>query len=480
MTMGGMVQNLTESLATMLDAPLADAVVFGFHIDGHFLLETLLVVAIAFLLLQKSYQPQKRPLTEQEVDQLCEEWVPEPLHPPITKEMEYNPPVLESAAGPRTVVNGKSVINLSSTNYLGLIGNSKIKEACNAALEKYGVGSCGPRGFYGTIDVHLDLEAKIAQFLGTPDTILYSYGLATASSAIPAFCKRGDLIIADEGVSWGIQNGLLLSRSTIKYFKHNDISSLEKRLEEVFQEDQRKRKALNRRFIVVEAIYQNSGLMAPLDEIVRLKEKYRFRIFVDESNSIGIFGKNGRGLFEHLNIPVEKIDIIIAAMGNALASVGGFCSGSSKVVDHQRLSGAGYCFSASLPPFLASASIAAVEIIQQDRERQKMLQENVAFLRRNLSEIPGLTLGSDPLSPLVYLYLAKSSGSFAGDNAILQKIVDQMLEKSVLLTLKKRSVLDKCKLPTGIRIAVSASHEKSDLLAVSLSLKEVVQSILSS
>jgi serine palmitoyltransferase len=183
--------------------------------------------------------------------------------------------------------------------------------------------------------VHLDLEAKIAQFMGTPDSILYSYGLATVSSVIPAFCKRGDLILADEGVNWGIQNGLFLSRSTVRYFKHNDMASLEALLEDVRQEDRRKKKVLNRRFIVVEAIYQNSGEMVPLDTIVRLKEKYLFRVLVDESNSIGVLGKTGRGLSEHFNIPVEKIDIITSAMGHSLASVGGFCTGSAKVVDHQ-------------------------------------------------------------------------------------------------------------------------------------------------
>jgi len=473
----GMVMEMKETLVSLLDAPLADAVIFGIHIDGHLFLETLLVVVIAFLLLQKSYQPEKRPLTEQEIDQLCDEWTPEPLHPPITKEMELSPPVLESAAGPHTVVNGKDIINLSSANYLGLIGHPKIKEACNAALEKYGVGACGPRGFYGTIDVHLDLEAKIAQFMGTPDSILYSYGLATVSSVIPAFCKRGDLILADEGVNWGIQNGLFLSRSTVRYFKHNDMASLEALLEDVRQEDRRKKKVLNRRFIVVEAIYQNSGEMVPLDTIVRLKEKYLFRVLVDESNSIGVLGKTGRGLSEHFNIPVEKIDIITSAMGHSLASVGGFCTGSAKVVDHQRLSGAGYCFSAALPPFLASASIAALELLEDNPVLLTRLRRNISFFRSKLATIPGVVVRGHALSPLIFLHLQRS-GSFAEDSVILQQIVDKMLEEGVLLSASKRSLLDKCKLGAGIRIMVTASHTEAELLSVSSSLGNVIQSVV--
>ncbi|CAJ1973416.1 unnamed protein product [Sphenostylis stenocarpa] len=189
-----------------------------------------------------------------EIDELCDEWVPVPLIPPLIKEMQYEPPVLESAAGPHTIINGKEVINFASANYLGLIGHQKLLESCSYALGKYGVGSCGPRGFYGTIDVHLDCEAKIANFLGTPDSILYSYGFSTMFSAIPAFSKKGDIIVADEGVHWGIQNGLYLSRSTVMYFKHNDMNSLREMLEKITTENKQAKKL--RRYIVVEAIYQ--------------------------------------------------------------------------------------------------------------------------------------------------------------------------------------------------------------------------------
>lgn len=459
-------------VSAAFDAPLARAVVFGIHIDGHLVVEMLLIAVILFQLSRKSYKPPKKPLTEKEIDDLCEEWVPEPLCPPISEEKQFQTPTLESAAAPHTIVDGKEVVNFASANYLGLIGNEKIIDSCIGSLEKYGVGSCGPRAFYGTIDVHLDCEKKIANFLGTPDSIVYSYGISTIFSVIPAFCKKGDIIVADEGVHWGVQNGLYLSRSTVVYFKHNDMASLESTLEKLTRGNKRAEKL--RRYIVVEAVYQNSGQVAPLDEIVRLKEKYRFRVILDESHSFGVLGNSGRGLAEFYGVPIEKIDIIAAGMGNALATDGGFCTGSARVVDHQRLSSSGYVFSASLPPYLATAAISAVDYLEENPSVLATLKNNIALLRKGLSDVAGLEVSSNPQSAIVFLKLKKSRGSPDKDLQVLEKIVGRVLqEDSVFLVASKRSTLDKCRLPVGIRIFVSAGHSESDILKAVDSLKRV-------
>ncbi|KAI3790288.1 hypothetical protein L2E82_03227 [Cichorium intybus] len=470
------MKNASDWMTFAYDAPFARAVVFGVPIGGHLFVEGLLLVVILFLLSQKSYKPPKRPLTNKEIDELCDEWVPESLIPSITKEMEKEAPILDSAAGPHTVIDGKEVVNFASANYLGLMGDDKLLESCTSALEKYGVGSCGPRGFYGTIDVHLDCEARIARFLGTPDSILYSYGLSTMFSAIPAFCKKGDVVIVDEGVHWGIQNGLYLSRSTIIYFKHNNMESLQTTLEKVTLDNKRAKKL--RRYIVVESVYQNSGQIAPLDEIIRLKEKYRFRVLLDESNSFGVLGGSGRGLTEHYKVPIDKVDIITAAMGHALASEGGFCTGSNRVIDHQRLSSSGYVFSASLPPYLASAAITAIDVIEANPSLLTKLRDNIRTLFVKLSEIQGLKLASDVLSPIVFLVLKKSTGSMKSDLQLLEDVADRVLkEHSIFVVPSRRSTLDKCKLPVGIRLFVSAAHTESDLQKAYEALKSVTDSV---
>ncbi|KAL3839808.1 hypothetical protein ACJIZ3_024399 [Penstemon smallii] len=467
-----MVKSASDWMRLTLDAPSTRAVVFGVPIGGHLFLEGLLFVVILFLLSQKSYKPPKRPLTKKEIDELCDEWVPESLIPSIADEMNYEPPVLESAAGPHTMINGKDVVNFTSANYLGLLGNEKLLDSCTKSLEKYGVGSCGPRGFYGTIDVHLDCEAKIAKFLGTSDSILYSYGLSTMFSIIPAFCKKGDIVVVDEGVHWGIQNGLHLSRSTIVYFKHNDMESLQSTLEKITQDNKRAKKL--RRYIIVEAVYQNSGQIAPLDEIIKLKEKYRYRVILDESNSFGVLGSSGRGLTEHCNVPIEKVDIITAAMGHALATEGGFCTGSARVIDHQRLSSSGYVFSASLPPYLASAAITAIDILEENPDLITTLKKNIAFIHKGLLDVQNLQILSDPQSPVVFLGLKKSTGSLKGDLQVLEDIADRVLkEHSIFVSTSKRSTLDKCKLPVGIRLSVSAAHTESDLMKACESFKNV-------
>ena len=263
--------------------------------------------------------------------------------------------------------SSKSALNFATLDYLSTTSSNSLRSVAKHALSHYGCGSCGPRGFYGTIDAHLEVEEAMCNFLGTEGAILYSDGASAATSTIAAFAKRGDLLIVDEGVSEALLVGVTLARANVRYFRHNDVKDLRKVLEKVAAQDVAfKRKPTDqRRFLIVEGVYRNWGTIAPLKEIVKLKEEFHYRLIVDDSHAIGTLGANGRGSLEHAGLkPMVHCEILTFSLENALGSVGGMTVGSEEVVDHQRLSGAGYCFSASAPPFLSKVCLASVRRLE--------------------------------------------------------------------------------------------------------------------
>nr|XP_055065143.1 serine palmitoyltransferase 1 [Misgurnus anguillicaudatus] len=434
----------------------------------HLILEGILILWIIRLLFSKTYKLQDRSdLTEKEKEELIEEWQSEPLVPPVSKDHpSLNYDVVTGPPSHKIIVNGKECINFASFNFLGLLDNERVKLKALTSLKKYGVGTCGPRGFYGTFDVHLELEERLAKFMRTEEAILYSYGFATIASAIPAYSKRGDIIFVDEAACFSIQKGLQASRSFIKYFKHNDMEDLERLLKEQEIEDQKNpRKArVIRRFIVVEGLYINTADICPLPELVKLKYKYKVRIFLEESMSFGVLGEHGRGVTEHFGVNIDDIDLISSNMENALASIGGFCCGRSFVIDHQRLSGQGYCFSASLPPMLASAAIEALTIMEEDPGIFNILRNKCKQVHKALQGIKGLKIAGESFAPALHLQLENSTGSRENDLKLLRMIVDYCMDRQIALTLAR--YLDKEERflpPPSIRVVVTVEQTEEEI-----------------
>ena len=234
--------------------------------------------------------------------------------------------LIDAVDGNYMIVRGvpTEVLNLSSFDFLGFSQDETVRIAARSALEKYGCGSCGPRGFYGTIDQHLKIEEAMALFMGTEEAISYSDGAATVSSTIPAFVKKGDLVLCDEACCEPIRMGLKLSRGTVQYFKHNDMEDLESLMQQVADDDIKSRKrnaeGMQRRFVIVEGLYRNTGDLCPLPEIVALKERYCYRLVLDESLSFGTMGGTGRGkstpslisfFLSNRNIPIPYVFLTI-------------------------------------------------------------------------------------------------------------------------------------------------------------------------
>ncbi|ORZ23591.1 pyridoxal phosphate-dependent transferase [Absidia repens] len=355
-------------------------------------LELFLVFFALRYMLSKKYKPHDNAikLTEKEIDELVDEWQPESLVPKLSSFDRFNldkTPLIVGAQSPKTKVAGhaKPLMNVATTNYLNLVSSEPIRQKAIDTLKDYGVGTCGPPGFYGTLDLHMQLERDIARFLGTDEAIIYAQGFSTISSVIPAFSKRGDLLVVDEGVNFAVQKGVQISRSNIRWFKHNDMNDLERVLNDIQMDTLRHKKRLTRRFIVTEALFSNHGDVAPLPKLVELKKKFKYRLILDESQSIGVLGRRGAGASDHFGIDAKEVDMIVGSMSTALCSSGGFCAGSVEIVDHQRLSGSAYCFSASLPAMLTVAASEAINMLTQQPQLLQDLRDRVQVFRHILS-----------------------------------------------------------------------------------------------
>lgn len=384
-------------------------------------------------------------------------------------------PVIQGPTGTTvTLDDGKVYVNLTYYDFLGLSMKSSIHEAASKALSKYGVGACGPPGFYGTLDAHIDLEKDIARFIGTEDAILYSQAFSTISSVIPAFSKRADTLVVDKGVNFAVQKGVQISRSHIKYFEHNNMKDLERVLKEIDRENSKNRKPLTRKFIVVEGLYQNHGDIVPLPELVELKKKYKYRLIVDESFSLGALGTRGAGVTDHFNVSPKEVDIISGSFANALAGAGGFCAGSTEVVDHQRLSGAAYCFSAALPAVLAIASTEGIGILEKDPSLVKKLRINIHAFRKAFGESNYAELIGDAASPIIHVRLRLRGKETAQEQSvILQKVVDYALKQKFLVS-RAKYVFEQEIFPSqpSIRITISAAHYVHDLENAARAIKD--------
>ena len=448
------------------------------YIDAHILFEAILILGVLHLLFQKRYNPNAEKLSSAEIDALCDEWARGPVEPLAPEDETIEPArVVEKLPGGRLRICdnenwSEPLVDLASFDFLGLHHHDEVKKQGSAALSKYGCGTCGPRGFYGTLDVHLNLEDSIAKFLGTDAAIIYSYDFATSSSVIPCFSKRNDILLVDKACSFGIMYGVKLSRSTVRMFEHNDMDHLERLLLQVHQADEQrgKKPILNRRFIVSEGLFANTGTIAPLDKIVELANKYKFRTILDESWSFGSLGATGRGATEHHGLQANQVDIICASMSNSLASIGGFCAGSMRVIDHQRLSSTGYCFSASLPPFNAVSASTGIDVMSKEGcSLFPKLHRNIKAMNSSLTA--AVTKANQTLkdrsfviilvghesSVLRHLRLEGRSLQFGQLNSVFDRAANLSARRGVAVAVATYSPLDDTAPAPSLRVTCSSS-----------------------
>lgn len=308
-----------------------------------------------------------------------------------------------------------NLIDLARVNYLNLLNNNDIKESAIECVKNYGVGTNGPRGFFGTTEIHLNVEKALAEFLGTEDAIVYAYGFTTISSVIMAYCKAGDLIFCDEAVNYSVKQGVIMSKSEPIYFRHNNTEDLVEKLKENEMRDKRK-------FLIVEGLYSSDGTLCKLVEILKVVKEYKLFIFLDESLSFGVVGVNGRGVTEHFNVNIKEIDVIIGSLENCLGSIGGFCAGSNAIIEHQRLFSASYVYSASLPTFLNQVAIDVLPIV---KNKAIFLQILATKFQEFLFSLPHIRVINDAISPMKIIRHEKEERRKRVEEAIFEYCRDR-------------------------------------------------------
>lgn len=300
--------------------------------------------------------------------------------------------VIESAQDPEVIINGKRMIMVGSNNYLGLTNHPKVKEAAIEAVRKYGSGCAGSRLLNGTLDIHVNLEDKLAKFMRQEAALVFSTGFQVNLGVISALIGKDDVVIIDKMDHASIIDGCRLSYGDTKKFKHNDMTDLKRVLEE--NKDRGK-------LIVVDGVFSMEGDIANLPEIVELAKKYRARVMVDDAHGIGVLGKTGRGTAEHFGLEKE-VDILMGTYSKSLASIGGFIAGSESLIHYIKHFARSLIFSASPPPASIAAVSAALDIIENEPERRKRLWENTKKMLKGFKDLGFETGPSEtPIIPVI-------------------------------------------------------------------------------
>ena len=277
---------------------------------------------------------------------------------------------ISSEQDPEVIINGKKVLMFGSNCYTGLVNDPRIKEAAIEATKKYGTGCAGSPFLNGTLDLHKELEAAIAKYIGKEDVMIYSTGFEVNLGVVSCLTGREDYIIWDEQDHASIIEGRRLSFSQSLKYKHNDMESLEKQLQKC---DPDKVK-----LIVTDGVFSMEGDVANLPEIVRLAKKYNASVMVDEAHGIGVFGEGGRGTCNHFGV-TDDVDLVMGTFSKSFASLGGFIATDKEITNFLRHHSRSYIFTASITPASTAAALKALEIMQAEPERQEKLWENTNY-----------------------------------------------------------------------------------------------------
>jgi len=359
---------------------------------------------------------------------------------------------ITSKQGTEVEMGGHEVLMFGSNAYTGLTGDQRVIDAAKAALDKYGSGCAGSRFLNGTLDLHVQLEKELAEFVHKDDTLCFSTGFSVNAGVLAVVVGRGDYIICDDRDHASIVDGRRLSFARQLHYKHNDMEDLENLLKGLPHEAVK--------LIVVDGVFSMEGDLANLPKIVELKHKYNCSIMVDEAHGIGVFGDHGRGVCDHFGL-TDEVDLIMGTFSKSMASIGGFIAADADTINYLRHTCRTYIFSASNTPAATAAALEALHILQQEPERIEKLWDVTRYALKRFRE-EGFEIGETE-SPIIPLYIHDVEKTFVA--------VAKAFEYGVFIN----PVIPPACAPqdTLVRFALMATHTKEEVERAVNILKKV-------
>src|SRR6476469_651566 len=350
--------------------------------------------------------------------------------------------VLDDEQKPSTTVDHRHVVNLSSNNYLGLTTHPRLRERAREAIERLGVGTGSVRTIAGTMEIHMELERRLAEFKQTEAVVVFQSGFTANAGTVSSILMKDDVVISDELNHASIIDGCRLSRADIKVFPHKDVDAARRIL--------RSLPAAQRKLLITDGVFSMDGDLGPLPDLCALAEEFGCIMMVDDAHASGVFGRNGRGTSDHFGVH-GRVDIQVGTLSKAIGALGGYVAGNRALIDFLHHRARPFLFSTSHPPAVAAACIAALDVLEQEPQIIERLWENTRFFKAGLQAL-GFNTGvsESPITPVI-----------TGDGALAMKLSDRLFEEGVFAQGIAFPTVARDK--ARVRTIVTATHTRDEL-----------------
>ena len=350
--------------------------------------------------------------------------------------------ILDDEQKARTSFDHKSVVNLSSNNYLGLTTHPRLRQKAIEAVQTFGAGSGSVRTIAGTMAIHMELERKLAEFKKVEGVVVFQSGFTANAGAVSAILTKEDVVISDELNHASIIDGCRLSRATIKVFPHKDVDAARRIIKEL--------PAAQRKLLITDGVFSMDGDLGPLPELCAVAEETGCIMMVDDAHASGVFGANGRGTIDHFGVH-GRVDIQVGTLSKAIGALGGYVAGSRTLIEFLYHRARPFLFSTSHPPAVAAACIAAIDVLLEEPQIMERLWDNTRFFKAGLEKLGFNTgLSESPITPVI-----------AGDGGKAMKLSDRLFEEGVFAQGIAFPTVAKDK--ARVRTIVTATHTREDL-----------------